>query len=92
MPTCIHDDHPVRLFTQCVSQATFFRMMALTSSCSDPCSQTAFRKDALESAHELAARIMKRFESSAGERENFIVARLPAPRETFVNRIELLRN
>ena len=64
--------------------------MALAPRCPDPRLQTSFRQDALESAHEMATCIMKGLEDSAKERENFVVAWLPAPSETFVNRLKLL--
>ena len=63
--------------------------MALASSCTDTCSQAAFGKDALESAHELATRILERLEDRAKEREHFVVARLPSPHETLVDGIKL---
>ena len=90
MAARIHDNHSVRLVTQSVGQAAFFRSVAFAPRGPDPRSQTSFRHDALEPAREMLTCIMKRLEDGAKEREYFVVARLAAPSETFVHRFKLL--
>ena len=46
--------------------------------------------DAPEATHELATSALERFEDGTEELEHFVVAWLPAPSETFVNRFKLL--